>query len=73
MVLSETRAATARYGRAAALVCVVDDDTAMLRALRLLHRDLRLQRRDVRLGGAVPRVPALANGRLLVVDITSAG
>jgi FixJ family two-component response regulator len=35
MVLSETRAATARVGQQP-LVCVVDDDTAMLRALRLL-------------------------------------
>ena len=36
MVLSETRAATARVGQQQPLVCVVDDDTAMLRALRLL-------------------------------------
>ena len=36
MVLSETRAATARVGQLQPLVCVVDDDTAMLRALRLL-------------------------------------
>ena len=35
MVLSETRAETARVGQQP-LVCVVDDDTAMLRALRLL-------------------------------------
>jgi FixJ family two-component response regulator len=35
MVLSETRAVTARVGHPP-LVCVVDDDTAMLRALRLL-------------------------------------
>jgi FixJ family two-component response regulator len=35
MVFSETRAATARVGQQP-LVCVVDDDTAMLRALRLL-------------------------------------
>ena len=35
MVLSETRAATVRMGEQP-LVCVVDDDTAMLRALRLL-------------------------------------
>jgi FixJ family two-component response regulator len=35
MVLSETRAATARVGQRP-LVCVIDDDTAMLRALRLL-------------------------------------
>ena len=35
MVLSETRAATARMDQQP-LVCVVDDDTAMLRALRLL-------------------------------------
>ena len=34
MVLSETRAETTRVGQP--LVCVVDDDTAMLRALRLL-------------------------------------
>jgi FixJ family two-component response regulator len=35
MVLPETRAATARVGQQP-LVCVVDDDIAMLRALRLL-------------------------------------